>query len=609
MDRRRLSLFACALAAAPLLGAEERPAPAEFPSTIASVTVYADRARVTRKVPNTRPGPDGRILAAVAGLPDALIDGTVQVRFPTAPGVRVLKVEVDRQYRDRFTSDEAAKRRQVLLDLDEEGKTLAAREAALTREADLLKGLSIGAQPDAGDQPKPKPLAPDAWQKVLDAVAQSLARNAEGRVAAAKTRRDWARRRAVAAEALQEMSAYHQTASKRVLVEADFGPGVAGQIAHEMELSYLVPGASWTPSYDVRVLPDQGQIQVSRFALIAQRTGEDWKDASLICSTAVPAVSATLPGLLAWRIEEAKRPPATPEASTRERREILKSKLNDRKRESRDAESQNDNLRDEAALAIQESYEAESEGRTKGSGRVLRAAAGGGAREGWSRCAECTWPPVHELAGGYDYAFPAIRPETLATDGKPVRVCLGTDRFPGRLAYEAAPLASPLAFLKADLKNTTQAPFLAGEAHIFLGGDFLGTAPFKTVAVGETVPVPLGADEKIKIARKARDLKGSAGLFGTRARTETEVEITVTSFLKEPVELRLIDRAPYSVQDGLEVELGEVAPKPSEEVRKHMLAWGLTLAPGKPQTVRFRYSVATPEHFDLFENADMEGAR
>jgi len=121
--------------------------------------------------------------------------------------------------------------------------------------------------------------------------------------------------------------------------------------------------------------------------------------------------------------------------------------------------------------------------------------------------------------------------------------------------------------------------------------------------------VPLGVDEKIKVVRKARDVKGAAGLFRTKEKTRSEVEISATSFLKAPVTLRILDRAPYSFQDDISVEMEEVKPATSEEPKKGLMIWELSLQPGQPQTVSFRYAVKTPEDFDLDETPDPEGAR
>ncbi len=587
----------------PGLLAEEKAAPREIQAPITSVTVYSDRARVTRTSEGLTLGP--RTLLKVSGLPDGMADDSVRVSLPGHPSAQVLSVDVERRFLDKFTTDDARKRQEAVRALEEEGQRLAAREGALAREAELLQGLAVGAQPNPGQQGQTKTLTPEGWGKVLDAVAADLAVNAKSRLEAAATRRDWERRLASTRQALQEVQAYHRTAEKVLTVEIA-GPAQP-KGAGPLEVSYLIGGARWTPSYDVRVLPAESRIQVVRHAVVQQGTGEDWTDAALVFSTAIPAVSATLPDLMAWRIMEAEvprpAPAAPPMMDAMEKADSL--------REERDGEGYEDK---NAAVS--------GEAKTRFSSRAKGSMENGRLYLRRSRNAEdlrkpkdaldefSRWVPPCQLAAGYDYAFPALKPETVKSDGSSRRVALGTDSFPAALRYEAAPLVSPFAYLACDLKNDSKAPYLAGESNIFLGGDFLGAAELGTVGLGETATVPLGVDEKIKVTRKARDLKGSAGLFNTKERTCTEVEICATSFLKAPVTLRLLDRLPYAFQDDIQVEeAGKATPAPSEKTPKGILVWNLALTNAQPLTVTFSYAVKTPDDFDLSQTSDPQGAK
>lgn len=60
-----------------------------------------------------------------------------------------------------------------------------------------------------------------------------------------------------------------------------------------LELTYVVSGASWHSSYDLRVEDEsdaaQNKLTVNYFGNIVQRTGEDWEDVALSLSTASPA--------------------------------------------------------------------------------------------------------------------------------------------------------------------------------------------------------------------------------------------------------------------------------------------------------------------------------
>ncbi|MCA9563270.1 MAG: DUF4139 domain-containing protein, partial [Myxococcales bacterium] len=69
-----------------------------------------------------------------------------------------------------------------------------------------------------------------------------------------------------------------------------------------VEASYLVNGATWVPTYDVRVAPDGTTAEMVLKAQVAQRTGEDWPDIAMEFSTADLQRSTALPKLKGWRI-------------------------------------------------------------------------------------------------------------------------------------------------------------------------------------------------------------------------------------------------------------------------------------------------------------------
>lgn len=53
-------------------------------------------------------------------------------------------------------------------------------------------------------------------------------------------------------------------------------PGV-----YTLELSYILPGASWTPQYDVRVDAEHHQVTLTYQGLVSQSTGEEWLQVGL----------------------------------------------------------------------------------------------------------------------------------------------------------------------------------------------------------------------------------------------------------------------------------------------------------------------------------------
>src|SRR5690606_3546069 len=62
-----------------------------------------------------------------------------------------------------------------------------------------------------------------------------------------------------------------------------------------VELTYLTGGASWHPVYEARATPTGDRVELVTYATVTQATGEDWRNAQVALSTAVPRQDATPP--------------------------------------------------------------------------------------------------------------------------------------------------------------------------------------------------------------------------------------------------------------------------------------------------------------------------
>ena len=62
-------------------------------------------------------------------------------------------------------------------------------------------------------------------------------------------------------------------------------------------LVYMVHGASWSPSYDIRVAEESDFLSLTYFGRIQQHTGEDWDQCAVKLSTATPSVGGRPPSI------------------------------------------------------------------------------------------------------------------------------------------------------------------------------------------------------------------------------------------------------------------------------------------------------------------------
>ena len=270
---------------------------------VREVTVYSDRARVTRQgeVPVPASGP-----VRLALLPPTLDPDSVRL---VAEGASVGRVEVRRAGLDEFPRGEAEQLIKAIEAARDAEAALADQRAALERERALLQGLRPSAQPQPDPRLAAALLEPGGWQaswSFFDAREASVEAGMRGLDEKLRAQRQQLRQLCAQAALLAAGS----TAAQGYLVEA----WLEGRGPARLALSYLTQGARWYPAYDVRFSPGRSEVEVGFAALASQQTGEDWEDARLTFSTAVPATTATLPRLRAWKIGEKDRFIPTPVA-------------------------------------------------------------------------------------------------------------------------------------------------------------------------------------------------------------------------------------------------------------------------------------------------------
>ena len=277
---------------------------------IADVTVFSDRARVRRR----GRAPGGARLVRFPDLPGATFIDTIRVA--TSAG-RIIRVEATPVERERLSIADAAK---LLDQLDAANDQIAAFEdrARLDQwEVDLLTRLAPAAPvpEEKREGRKGPPLDVGSWWRALDFVT-GRAGAARARLArVADERRELTQKRD---DLLAKLNKLNQGAFAQRVVQVVAVLEPAGGAPADLELEYFLPGARWKPVYDLHFAPARGQVRLETAAVVVQATGEDWQQAALSFSTAIPGRGIGLPELLTWTLGERGefvpqlRPRATP---------------------------------------------------------------------------------------------------------------------------------------------------------------------------------------------------------------------------------------------------------------------------------------------------------
>ena len=286
-------------------------------SQIQAVQVYRRGATIVRRAII-----DGDALGSglpdeieLAGLPLSLLDPTVKVRVlevePSSSSVTAAGVRVGLFVRGGGERPVAPEQKVV----DELTRRLRDKQELvrlIDNEVGLLQGIPVPERPSAEDGRAPPP-APLQMRLALEGFADdgALKRRAERRALTTEMREleeelHRQRERIAAASSSAEVHLAELSKSAIIALRGDGERPTKVTI----EVSYVVPGARWTPAYQVKLERDGSKATIQSRAHIAQRTGEDWSGVKLRLSTALPLRFTELPELSSIRIGKAQPAPA-----------------------------------------------------------------------------------------------------------------------------------------------------------------------------------------------------------------------------------------------------------------------------------------------------------
>ncbi|MBN1520430.1 MAG: mucoidy inhibitor MuiA family protein [Spirochaetales bacterium] len=548
MMRGSKALFLAAIACAGVLAsAQEALAPS---SRVAKVTVYSDRALVTRQAELALPKGESTVL--FSNLPAALDPSSVQVSGTgafTLRDVRVASRQLSRDVSAQLKALEDEKRRQEAM-LGAVNDSIKEAEAERLFLAEMVKRLTS----NAGDS-EALPMDTAAWAKMLDFQrSRNEAINADLREARAKLP-------AIQAEIdrlAREIRALGSGVRLSVY-EVELVLDAASAAKASIELSYLVAGPSWRPDYVLRANSADGSLSVQYRALVRQNTGEDWTNAAMQLSTARPQTGGSLPELYPWYVD------------------VYQPRVLSKSSASRGAEE----APAPAAAAYMDLYAEQ----------------------------ESAEPPMETATARADSGATAVLfsiagTTTLASDNKERTLTVAMLNLSAAYSWAAVPKLSPYAYYRADVTNGSDYPFLAGPTHVYVDGSYVADADMPAVPTGGSFRCDLGIDEAVSVERElVKKFDETTGLVSKKSKTTWEYKLTVKNGNRRDVVVELSDQLPVSVNEQIVIKL--LAPAYTKDTdtltrdERGIFTWKLSLAPGKESSVTLSFSAEYPKDVEV----------
>ncbi len=607
---------------------------------VTHVTVFTNQARVVReaKVP---------------------VSGTQRLEFPTlrdsidlssvrveAQGAEINRVDIERVTPEQLRTDDAKKLLEALEKVDVELERLNQERAVLNAQRDALHRLNPSAPASEPLKPAPK-LNAAGWaqgaQFIADALGRVQVKLRDGERALKKQNE----KRSELLEQARKLGNPETTSGWKIVAQTS-GNGPA-----TLTLTYLVMNAQWTPTWDLQLQPDTNTVALSLAGLVSQTTGEDWAQATLALSTAIPSSAVTAPKLATWKIGVSDRfiptptpissplappPPVQPLARVRTEEDLLRARLQrlgavtvktaemPRRFAADTAEFDEEEISSGFASADAASKEL-SPARDRRAApppppvapaalemqRVpdvsissTRSSAPSIPTTSYSLSPPPAWSPPRfgpdspvTLAQGYDLAFTSLQKETIPSARGARRVALWATQWPVTVERKLFPALTTDAYLVAELKNPSQQVLPGGPAQLFVGADPAGTARLELVSPGESFTLPLGIDRALKPVRNVQVVEATQGLISKDEVGTYTVTVELANPYRAPVAVRVVDQWPVTSQKEVEIKLVSAQPTATQDAKKGSLEWRLTIPPQQKQVFTFAYTVKRPRGWKL----------
>jgi uncharacterized protein (TIGR02231 family) len=525
------------------------PAPTATPAVradrIERVVVFGDRAQVTRKVQAECVGGEAKV--PFGPLPASAVERTLRGAAEggaTAVGLTARKVE--------FNPVDDARLAPIRAQLDvfdeqlrDNDRKVATEQAARSDGEHYGEFLNTLVMREArGAKP-----AVATWGRSLEVLRTERAGHDSTLVALNRQRSIIERERSVVQHQYDALlGGNSDTEAWQVEVAVDCG----GKTRVPVTLSYVVPGATWQPEYDLRFVANQGAVGPGKVTLgvgaaVQQATGEDWTDVTLVLSTAKPWLGVEAPVPAPMRIGGSKGSDKKVLVQATERRKVLTR-----------------------------------------NGPAQQTAQGPGAASLDDKGQSVTLTLPHKV--------------DIRSDGRPYWAPVDRLNTAGQASFVAVPKKSAAVYRLVRFDNPGAYPLLAGRLHTWRDDAFVGTQRVEHTGPGAPVEVSLGTDETLRVVREVvEDRTREPGFLSSTRTLPRAYAMKVRSSGGRPVVVELRDQLPVSKSDDVKVSIDTERTTPGFQHDKltGRLTWPVTVPASGEGEVKLGYRIKLPDDWKL----------
>ncbi len=354
-----------------------------------------------------------------------------------------------------------------------------------------------------------------------------------------------------------------------------------------VSVDYVVPGAGWSPTYDIVADDAHSPIKLFYKANIHQSCGVSWNNVRLSLSTGNPNEGAQAPAMNPWYLAF-YTPPVTvntyrkaltqgdiatmPTIQTQDLAAVTPGLYQNRRGE----ELSMGGARSDGTTYIIDGVQVQgTTGTSMAQGSTIN-----------------NYVAVDNA--GINASFDIDLPYTIPTDGQQHLVAIKKFELPASYRYYVVPKLDKDAFLQAQVTNWEDLNLLPGQSNIFYEGTYVGQGFIDVRNIKDTMTLSLGRDKKIVVKRDQDTKLRSTKTIGTNVREAFAYTISVRNTRKENITLVVQDQQPVSTNTDITIEERETAGAEFDE-KTGIMNWTIGVAPNETKTISFGYTVKYPK--------------
>lgn len=629
----------------------------ELKTKISTATVYSREAQVTRRGDIEVKRGHYRIICE--DLPKKFVETSLLVEGSGNAKARIIGIDLIRREKSMVKPERYEELKAQLKELNRKYHKLDIELEALTIRKELLDTMKKFSLGKAQDELARETFSIEDWKSLLDfyekeyADTEEKARVVCWKIAEIREKIEWTKREIRSME-------FDDTPNRAVVIDCE----VESAGAMTIDISYIVPDAWWKPAYTIRYLESAGEIELTYNARIAQATGEDWKDVSVLLSTAKPHIGAAPPklppqylgmlgqtGRIFGQVYDMRTGEPLPYANvvlvgtkmgamtltdgtyaipnvpvgtytvkslmmgyrSRQRGPVAlepgKSALLNFQLEATIV-GKTQEITVEADFPAMDVSKSDVSHRVK-TGDDLHVRSGRSSDPlGGGRVASKPPPPpipyIEAEVAATEFAanLQIKKPVDLETGSEPKRSLVTRERLAGDLSLYTVPSRSEHVYIEGTFTNTLDVPLLTGQSEVYIETrpkgtlnrvtNFVGREMIEPVASGQDFTAHLGIDQNFKVEYKLERKEQLTKSGKKHKKIRYHYLITIESYKKDIVVVRVEDRIPVSMMKEIKVTDEEIDPAPDKREENGIMGWKLSLAPREKTEIRIAYTITFP---------------